>query len=158
MAKYKIIQPYPIGAGSVLDRTNTPIPIAQLAPQVGDTVEGELTTRIINGQPFIALDYPVSVVKQGATPAQKAVITIPFDSLDVSLKALKNDTGDTDSEKSPLPFLIGCPIIFTGIAYSYYTYKHDAGSGSISALLSYCAVAAVFGIFAGVAINKLRTQ
>lgn len=131
--KFRIVKEFTIPDFIATDKANTPIPAAQLAPKVGDIIEGEL----VGTGPDLGMNYKV----MGET------IFIPADSLAIV---------DEVAPPSGIAFnawTFGGFALGIGIGFGMYKLRNEEG---ILRLLIYCAIWGGAGIGAGFMAQKLK--
>ncbi len=154
--KYKINTPYNVGSGYVHDNHNTPIPMAQVAPKVGDTVEGEVTDVYIFGK--MQRGISVAIGAPGVAADKQTRLFIPESAL------VPDGAGASSTAAAPGPasttfvdlnaLTIGGALVGIVAGIAVYKYKKQY---SFLALFCYCLVGLSLGLVTGqVTSNMLK--
>lgn len=146
--KYKVISAYNVGSGNVLDKNNTPIPVSQLAPKVGDTVEGEIKSHFVFNKSIIGLELQVGV--RGGSAAQVSKIIIPASSLVAS--NLSSSTQGASAMPTFNIYTVGGAMVGFGIGFGAYKMSKKS---SIKLLVAYCAIGGLLGMTVGNVTSKI---
>lgn len=141
--KYKITKAYSVGSGSLLDKSNTPIPFTQLAPKLGDIIEGEIKPHFVFNTTISGVEIEI-----GLPAGQSTKIIIPESSL-TAVSSTSSATSNTISSWITPELNIytaGGAMAGMGIGFGMYQMSKNK---SLLRLIMFCIVGGVSGMIAG---------
>lgn len=152
--KYKVTAPYSVGSGTILDKNNTPIPVAQLAPKVGDTVNGDIASHFVFNSTIKGLAMEIGI--PGGSASQVSKIIIPARSLTAASSSGSASSVPAANWQPEFNFYTAAGAM-AGIGVGFGAYKMS-GKSSILMLVLYCAIGGISGIAAGSVADRIISQ